>query len=59
MSMQFSGLLGLLVLVLDVWAIVKIIQGSSSTGNKVLWIVAVLLFPVLGFLLWFLLGAKR
>ena len=54
----FSGLLGLLVLVLDVWAILKIFQSGAGTGAKVLWIVLVLVFPLLGFLLWFLLGPK-
>ncbi|HKI80922.1 MAG TPA: PLD nuclease N-terminal domain-containing protein [Pseudodesulfovibrio sp.] len=56
--MGFGGLLGLVVLVLDVYALVKIFQSSAGTGNKVLWIVLVLLFPVLGFLFWFLMGPK-
>jgi hypothetical protein len=44
--------------VLDVYALVKIFQSSAGTGSKVLWIVLVLLFPVLGFLFWFLMGPK-
>ncbi|MEZ7198109.1 PLDc N-terminal domain-containing protein [Pseudodesulfovibrio karagichevae] len=56
--MGFGGLLGLLVLVLDVYALVKIFQSSAGTGGKVLWIVLVLLFPVLGFLFWLLMGPK-
>ncbi|OIQ50627.1 hypothetical protein BerOc1_02568 [Pseudodesulfovibrio hydrargyri] len=56
--MGFGGLLGLVVLVLDVYALVKIFQSSAGTGSKVLWIVLVLLFPVLGFLFWFLMGPK-
>ena len=57
--MGFGGLLGLIVLVLDVYAMVKIFQSSAGTGGKVVWIVLVLLFPVLGFLFWMLLGPKR
>lgn len=56
--MGFGGLLGLIVLVLDVWALVKIFQSGAGTGSKVLWIVLVLIFPVLGFLFWLLLGPK-
>ncbi|MGE4193600.1 MAG: PLD nuclease N-terminal domain-containing protein [Pseudodesulfovibrio sp.] len=54
----FGGLLGLAVLVLDVWALVKIFQSGAGTGSKVLWIVLVLVFPIIGFLLWLLLGPK-
>lgn len=57
-GMRYGGLLGLIILVLDVWAVVKIAQSSASTGKKVLWIVLVVLFPILGFVLWFLLGPR-
>lgn len=53
-----TGLLGLIVLILDIYAIVGTVQSSASTGNKVLWIVIVLLMPIVGFILWFLLGPK-
>lgn len=57
-GIEVGGLLGLIVLVLDIWAIVNIFQSSASTGSKVLWIVLVLVLPVIGFILWFLLGPK-
>lgn len=56
--MEVGGLLGLLVLIADVYAIVKIFQSSAGTGSKVIWIVVVLLFPVIGFILWFLFGPR-
>jgi hypothetical protein len=56
MGMEIGGLFGLIILVLDVWALVKIIQSSADTGTKVLWIVLILFLPVLGFILWLLLG---
>jgi succinate dehydrogenase/fumarate reductase cytochrome b subunit len=56
--MVFEGLFGLIVLVLDVWAIVKTIQSSASTGSKVLWIVVILLLPILGLILYWLMGPK-
>jgi hypothetical protein len=55
-NLEISGIGGLLLLVLDVFAIVKTIQSSATTGNKVLWIVLILLLPVLGLILWFLFG---
>lgn len=58
MGIEVSGLVGLIILVLDVWAIVKIIGSSASDGSKVLWVVIVLLLPVLGLLIWFFAGPK-
>lgn len=52
------GIFGLLILILDVWAIVSIVQSSASTGTKVLWVVLVLLMPVIGLILWLLLGPR-
>ena len=59
MGVEVGGFFGLLLLILDVYAIVKTVQSSASTGSKVLWIVIILLLPFLGLLLWFLLGPKR
>ena len=57
--MEIGGLFGLIILVLDVWAIVKTIQSTASTGSKVLWIVVILLLPVLGLILYWLMGPKK
>ncbi|MEH6527060.1 MAG: PLDc N-terminal domain-containing protein [Sneathiella sp.] len=56
--MEFGGILGLIVLALDIYAIVKIFQSSASTGAKVLWILLVLILPVLGLVIWFFAGPK-
>jgi hypothetical protein len=56
--LEVGGLLGLLILILDVYAIVKTVQSNAGTGAKVAWIVVILLLPVLGLLLWFLFGPK-
>lgn len=58
MGIEVGGLFGLLILIADVYAIVKTVQSSASTGTKVLWIVLILLLPILGLILWFLLGPK-
>ena len=56
--MEVGGFFGLLVLIADVWAIVNVAQSGATTGKKVLWIVLVLVLPVLGLILWFLLGPR-
>lgn len=57
-NIGYSGLLGLLVLVGDIWAIINIFQSTVSNEKKLLWIVAVVLLPVLGLILWFFLGPR-
>lgn len=52
------SLLGVLILIADVWAIVSIVQSSADTGTKVLWTVLVVLLPLLGFILWYFLGPR-
>ncbi|GJL86780.1 MAG: hypothetical protein DHS20C03_04890 [Minwuia thermotolerans] len=56
--MEVTGILGLIILIADIWAIVKIFGSGASTGSKVIWIVAILLLPVLGLILWLLFGPK-
>ncbi|HQS38468.1 MAG: hypothetical protein B7Y16_03115 [Methylotenera sp. 24-45-7] len=51
-----TSIIALLILVLDIFAIVKIIQSSASGLEKILWILAVLIFPVVGMVVWFFAG---
>ena len=53
------GLMGLVVLVLDVIALVSILKSSADTGTKLLWVVLVILLPVVGMVLYFLMGPGR
>jgi hypothetical protein len=48
--------LGLIILVLDIVAIVSVLGGTSSGGRKLLWVIIILLFPVIGVILYFLIG---
>jgi hypothetical protein len=54
----YGGLLGLLILIGDVWAIINIFQSSASNVKKLVWTVVVLVLPVLGLILWFFLGPR-
>jgi hypothetical protein len=52
------GLLGLVVLALDIWAILNVVQSGSSMGGKLIWILLVLIFPLLGFVIWLFAGPR-
>ena len=54
----YSGILGLLILIGDIWAIINIFQSSASNEKKLLWTVVVILLPLLGLILWFFLGPR-
>ena len=49
---------GIVVLLLDIWAIVNIVSSPTSTLSKVLWTLGIIILPILGFLAWFLFGPK-
>lgn len=51
-----SNILYLVILILDIFAIIKIIQSSASGTEKILWILGVLFFPVVGLIVWFFAG---
>ena len=57
-NVGYNGLAGLLVLIGDIWAIINIFQSSASNEKKLIWIVAVVLLPVLGLVLWYFLGPR-
>jgi len=52
------GILGLLVLVLDIIAIVDVIKSSDDGEKKTLWILLILVLPVVGMILYFIMGKK-
>ena len=54
--MEVNGILGLIVLILDIFAILKIAQSSEDTVKKVLWALLVLILPVIGLVIWYIAG---
>lgn len=55
---MLNGLVSLLVLVADVWAIVQIVQSGATTGSKVLWSLLIVLLPVVGLVIWYFAGPR-
>jgi len=58
MNFGYSGLAGLLVLAGDIWAILNISQSAVANEKKLIWILAVVLLPLLGLILWYFLGPR-
>ena len=58
MHFGYNGLIGVLVLAGDIWAILNIFQSSASNEKKLIWIIAVLLLPIVGLVLWYFLGPR-
>lgn len=59
MTTVASTIIGLLILIADIWAILNVIGSGATTGKKVLWIVIILIFPVIGLIVWFLAGPQK
>jgi len=55
----YNGLIGLLILIGDVWAIINIFQSSASSEKKLVWTVVVLVLPLLGLILWYFMGPRQ
>ena len=52
------GLIGLLVLIADLYAIYNILTSGASLLAKVLWTVLVVALPVVGFIVWLIAGPR-
>ena len=50
------NIIGLLLLILDVYVIFLIVTSSAEIGMKLLWVIIVLLLPLLGPALYLFLG---
>ena len=54
-----GGIVALVVLVLDVIAVLDVLKSSMDTTKKALWIVLILVLPVIGMAIYFLIGQKK
>lgn len=50
------SLFGAVILILDIFAIVSVLMGRTSVLRKLMWITIILLLPVVGMILYFLIG---
>ncbi|MER2507784.1 PLD nuclease N-terminal domain-containing protein [Amaricoccus sp.] len=58
MHSGYSGILGLVILALDIWAIISVFGSRAETLNKVLWILGIIVLPIVGFIAWLAFGPR-
>ena len=58
MGSTFNGLIGLIILALDIWAIINVIKSGAGTGAKILWVLLIIFLPVLGLVIWAIAGPR-
>lgn len=51
-------ILGIVIFLLDIWAIIGTLQSSASGGAKFAWVVGILIFPLIGWVAWYITGPK-
>ena len=58
MGPTFNGLIGLIILALDIWAIINVIKSGAGTGAKIIWVLLIIFLPVLGLIIWAIAGPR-
>jgi hypothetical protein len=53
------SIIGLVILVLDIIALVSLLQSGADTATKILWALLIILLPFIGMVLYFLMGPGR
>lgn len=59
MGFEVGGLLGLIWLVVVIWAIIQVAGSKTEPLAKLLWILVLLFVPVIGLICWFFLGPRH
>ena len=54
----FGSICGLIVLIVDVIALVEVWKSARSDGDKLLWSLLIVFFPVLGLIIYYLFGRR-
>ena len=49
-------ILGVIHLIIFIWALISILAGRGSAGHKILWILVILLFPCIGLIVYLIFG---
>lgn len=54
-----SGIFALIILVLDILAVLDCIKTQQDSTKKILWIALIVFLPLLGLILYYLVGKKQ
>jgi hypothetical protein len=53
---MFYDVGGVLVFLLDIWALISILQSGGTPVERLIWVIIILVLPLVGFLIWYLIG---
>ena len=53
---MFYDIGGVLVFLLDIWALISILQSGGTSVERLIWVIIILVLPLVGFLIWYLIG---
>lgn len=54
----FTGVGGLILFLLDIWAIASVINSNAERSSKIIWTLVIAFLPVVGLIAWWLMGPK-
>ena len=57
--MEVTVLLGVIILIADIYAVLRIARSAGTDGRKAIWIAVVIVLPILGLITWYLVGPGR
>lgn len=52
------GIVGLLILIADIYAIYQVLTSGASTLAKLIWTVVIIALPVVGLIAWLIAGPR-
>lgn len=52
------GILGLIILIADIYAIYQVLTSGASTASKLIWTLVIVLLPVVGLIAWLIFGPR-
>jgi hypothetical protein len=52
------SILGLIILIADIYAIYQVLTSGASTAAKLIWTLVILLLPVIGLIAWLVAGPR-
>jgi hypothetical protein len=54
-----GGIFGLIIFIFDIIAIVECLKSKAETSKKILWVLLVFFLPLIGIVLYYLIGRKE
>ncbi len=57
--MGSTGIFGLIILILDIYAILMIVQSSAKGIQKLIWALVVFFLPLIGLIIWYFAGPGK